>query len=185
MNGKRIGYGRVSTRDQDLDAQFDALVKAGVEDVFVEKVTGSKKPRPQLDALKMSLAPGDTVVVTKVDRLGRSARDLLNLVNEFEALGVGLEVLDQQINTKTPEGKMFFTMVAAFAEFEHSLIVSRTMDGLAAARARGRLGGRKPKLDENQKLEIVALYSKRELTVQEIADLYDVSRPTIYRVIEN
>jgi DNA invertase Pin-like site-specific DNA recombinase len=119
-----------------------------------------------------------------MDRLGRSAKDLLNIVSEMEERGVNLEIVEQRIDTKTPEGKMFFTMVAAFAEFEHSMMVARTKDGLAAARARGRLGGRKPKLTELQVKEIQKLYRAKEHTVQEISLMFNVSRPTIYRVVD-
>ena len=116
--------------------------------------------------------------------MGRSTKDLLNIVSDLEERGVQLEVLEQSIDTSTPEGKLFFTMVAAFAEFERELMRSRTMDGLAAARARGKLGGRKPKLSEKQVAEVTRLYIEQR-PVQEIADLFGVSRPTVYRVISS
>jgi len=184
MNAKRFGYGRVSTLDQKLNAQRDALIASGVDQVFMEKITGTKASRPELDLVRQMLRQGDTLVVTRMDRLGRSAKDLLNIVSELEERGVNLEIVEQRIDTKTPEGKMFFTMVAAFAEFEHSMMVARTKDGLAAARARGRLGGRKPKLTELQVKEIQKLYNAKEHTVQEISLMFNVSRPTIYRVVD-
>ena len=184
MTSQRLGYGRVSTQDQNLDAQRDALKKAGVDKIFIEKITGTKASRPELDKLREQMRQGDTLVVTRLDRLGRSTKDLLAISSELEEKGVELEVLEQNINTKTPEGKLFFTMIAAMAEFEHSMMVARTKDGLAAARARGRLGGRKPKLSEAQKKQVKRLYDERELTVREIAETFNVTPPTVYRALE-
>jgi DNA invertase Pin-like site-specific DNA recombinase len=146
MTAHRVGYGRVSTNDQNPNSQQDALEAAKVDRLFLEKFTGTKASRPELDKARASMRSGDTLVITRSDRLGRSTKDLLNIVSELEEQGIDLVVLEQRIDTKTPEGKLFFTMVAAFAEFEHGILVARTMDGLAAARARGRLGGRKPKM---------------------------------------
>lgn len=184
MTSRRIGYGRVSTLDQNLESQSDALKAAGADKVFVEKITGTKASRPQLDKVREQLREGDTLVITRMDRLGRSAKDLLNIVSELDTLGVDLEIIEQNIDTKTPEGKLFFTMVAGFAEFEHSMMVARTKDGLAAARARGRVGGRKPKLSEAQKATISKLYDSKELTVSEIAEQFGVTRPTVYRAVQ-
>lgn len=183
MASRRIGYGRVSTLDQNLESQSDALLAARVDKVFVEKITGTKGSRPELDNAKAQLREGDTLVITRMDRLGRSAKDLLNVVSELEGLGVDLEILEQNIDTKTPEGKLFFTMVAGFAEFEHSMMVARTKDGLAAARARGRVGGRKPKLSPGQVQTVKRLYEDRVLSVQEIATQFNVTRPTVYRAL--
>ena len=183
MTKRRIGYGRVSTMDQHLDAQQDALLAAGADKLFVEKITGTKASRPELDKALEYLREGDTLVITRMDRLGRSAKDLLTIVSTLEALGVDLEILEQNIDTKTPEGKLFFTMVAGFAEFEHSMMVARTKEGLAAARARGRVGGRKPKMTATKVDEAKRLYGEGNLTVQEIAELLGVSRPTIYRAV--
>jgi DNA invertase Pin-like site-specific DNA recombinase len=185
MTNKRFGYGRVSTLDQNLDAQNDALIKAGVDEVYVEKITGTKSERPEFSKILTLLRAGDTLVITRMDRLGRSAKDLLNIVSELESRKVSLEILEQRIDTKTPEGKLFFTMVAGFAEFEHSLMVARTKDGLASARARGRIGGRKQKLSKHQTREINKIYKEQRLTVLEIAQMFSVSRPTIYRAISN
>lgn len=182
MTSKRIGYGRISTSDQNASSQEDALKAVKVDKVFIDTFTGTKTSRPELDKLREQLREGDTLVITRLDRLGRSAKDLLTIVSELEAVGVQLEVIDQKIDTSTPEGKLFFTMVAAFAEFERGIMQSRTMDGLAAARARGRVGGRKPKLSEKQIREIQKMY-KENRSVQEIADLFSVSRPTIYRYV--
>jgi DNA invertase Pin-like site-specific DNA recombinase len=184
MTNQRIGYGRVSTNDQNPDSQFDALAAAKVDQLFLEKFTGTKSSRPQLDKMLAQLRSGDTLLITRLDRLGRSAKDLLNLVSVLEEKGVSLEVIEQAIDTSTAEGRLFFTIVAAFADFEHSLMRARTLDGLAAARARGRVGGRKPKMTPVRIAEARKLYAAQDKTVQEIADIFGVSRPTIYRAIE-
>lgn len=183
MTQHRIGYGRVSTADQTARSQEDALKAAQVDRLFVDTFTGTKVSRPELDKAVDQLRAGDVLVITRLDRLGRSTKDLLIIVSLLEEKGVQLEVLDQSIDTSTPEGKLFFTMVAAFAEFEREIMRSRTMDGLAAARARGKLGGRKRKLSERQVAEAMRLYNEGT-PVQEIADMFSTSRPTIYRAIE-
>lgn len=183
MTQHRIGYGRVSTADQTARSQEDALKAAQVDRLFVDTFTGTKMSRPELEKALDQLRAGDVLVITRLDRLGRSAKDLLTIVSLLEEKGVQLEVLEQSIDTSTPEGKLFFTMVAAFAEFEREIMRSRTMDGLAAARARGKLGGRKPKLSERQVVEAIRLYNEGT-SVQEIADMFSTSRPTIYRAIE-
>lgn len=185
MSSERLGYGRVSTRDQNLDAQRDALKAAGADKVFIEKITGTKAARPELDKLREQMRQGDTLVITRLDRLGRSTKDLLAIASDLEERGVDLEVLEQSIDTKTPEGKLFFTMIAAMAEFEHSMMVARTRDGLAAARARGRVGGRKPKLTELQKKQVRKLYEERGGTVREIAARFNITPPTVYRALED
>ena len=179
-----IGYGRVSTGDQNADSQVDALTKAGADKVFIEKFTGTKLDRPELSKVFEYLRQGDQLVITKLDRLGRSTKDLLGLLERLNDLNVQLKVLDQNIDTSTPEGKFFFTIIGAVAEFERSLIVSRTKDGLAAARARGRVGGRKPKLSAKQRAEISRMYEVGDKTVQEIGELFGVSRPTVYSAIQ-
>ena len=185
MTTHRIGYGRVSTTDQNPDSQHDALTLAKVDKIFIEKFSGTKASRPEFIKARDALRVGDTLVVTRLDRLGRSTKDLLTIASELEAGGVDLEVIEQKIDTSTPEGKLFFTMIAAFAEFEHGIMVNRTLDGLAAARARGRKGGRKAKMTPARIAEARRLYSAGDKTVQQIADLFEVSRQTVYRCLDS
>jgi len=186
----RIGYGRVSTRDQNPDGQRDALRAAGCDQVFVDKASGKLASRSQLDeALRMSRA-GDQLVVTKLDRLGRSLEHLMALSKGLQEKRVDLVVLDQGIDTSTAVGRMFFQILGAIAEFEHALMSERTRDGLDAARARGRTGGQKPKLTARQAKIAQEMYDDlgpdghRAYTVQQIADEFGVTRPTIYRHLQ-
>ncbi|WP_204011456.1 recombinase family protein [Sphaerimonospora thailandensis] len=183
----RIGVARVSTRDQHPEAQQDALKAAGCEQVFTDKASGKLARRPELDKALLVAREGDQIVVTKLDRLGRSLENLIELSNTLQERGVDLVVLDQGVDTSTAVGRMFFQILGAIAEFEHALMSERTMDGLAAARARGRTGGQKPKLGPRQVKLAQAMYEeigsdgKRAYTVQQIADEFGVTRPTIYR----
>ncbi len=176
-----VGYARVSTRDQHPEAQTDALATAGCEKTFTDHASGTLAKRPALDEALGYLRAGDTLVVTKLDRLGRSVRNLKALADDLQARHVGLRALSQGIDTTTPGGRLFFHMLAAIAEFEHDLIVERTLDGLAAARARGRNGGPKFKMTPNKIAQARAMYDDGKHTVQQIADTFGVSRPTIYR----
>lgn len=180
-----IGYGRVSTADQNLDSQTDALTAAGVDRVFIEKITGTLASRPELDRALDHLRAGDVLVVTRLDRLGRSVKNLIELAQRLQEAGVALRVIEQNIDTSTSTGRMFYHMLAAIAEFEHDLIVTRTKDGLAAARARGRKGGRKPKMNDARIATARKMYDTRELTVQQIADAVGVSRATVYRYLSD
>lgn len=183
MTSKLIGYGRISTADQNASSQEDALKGAGAELMFIDTFTGTKSSRPQLDRMKEQLRSGDTIIITRLDRLGRSTKDLLNLVSELDDIGVNLQVLEQNINTSTPDGKLFFTMIAAFAEFEREIMRSRTIDGLAAARARGRKGGRRPAMSQS-KIDTAKKMYAEGVFVKEISEILGVSRPTIYRALE-
>jgi len=187
----RIGYGRVSTRDQNPDGQRDALDAAGCDEVFIDKASGKLASRPQLDkALLVAARAGDQLVVTKLDRLGRSLEHLIALSTQLQARGVDLVVLDQGIDTSTAVGRMFFQILGAIAEFEHALMSERTRDGLDAARARGRTGGQKPKLTPRQSKIAQDMYDelgpdgRRAHTVQQIANEFGVTRPTIYRHLQ-
>jgi DNA invertase Pin-like site-specific DNA recombinase len=183
----RIGYGRVSTRDQNPDAQRDALAAAGCDQVFIDKASGKLARRPELDRALLVTRAGDQLVVTKLDRLGRSLEHLIDLSKGLQGRDVDLVVLDQGIDTSTAVGRMFFQILGAIAEFEHALMSERTMDGLAAARARGRTGGQKPKLTPRQARIAQLMYDetgsdgKRRYTVAQIAVEFGVTRPTIYR----
>ena len=183
----KIGYGRVSTRDQNPDAQHDALAAAGCDPVFVDKASGKLASRPELDKALMVARGGDQLVVTKLDRLGRSLEHLICLSRGLQEHGVGLVVLDQGIDTSIAVGRMFFQILGAIAEFEHALMSERTMDGLAAARARGRTGGQRPKLTPRQARIAQEMYDetgpdgKRRYIVAQIAAEFGVTRPTIYR----
>lgn len=184
----RIGYGRVSTHDQHPEAQHDALTAAGCEQIFIDTASGKLARRPELDkALLSANRAGDQLVVTKLDRLGRSLENLIELSNTLQVRGVDLVVLDQGIDTSTAIGRMFFQILGSIAEFEHALMSERTRDGLAAARARGRTGGQKPKLGPRQVRLAREMYEekgpdgKRAHTVEHIAHEFGVTRPTIYR----
>jgi DNA invertase Pin-like site-specific DNA recombinase len=186
----RIGYGRVSTRDQNPDAQEDALKAAECDQIFVDKASGKLASRPELDKALIAAREGDEFVITKLDRLGRSLKNLMELSEQLDQKGVNLVVLGQGIDTSTPAGRMFFQILGAIAEFERAPIVDRTNDGLAAARARGRVGGRKQALKPRQAKLAQEMYDelgedgKRKHTVQNIADELGVARTTIYRYLE-
>jgi len=178
-----VGYARVSTRDQHPEAQTDALAAAGCDKTFTEHASGTLARRPALDEALSYLRAGDTLVVTKLDRLGRSVRNLKQIADDLQARQVGLRAVSQGIDTTTPGGRLFFQMLAAIAEFEHDLIVERTHDGLAAARARGRKGGPRFKMTPNKIAQARAIYDGGKHTVQEIGDTFGVSRPTVYRYL--
>ena len=188
----RVGYARVSTRDQHPEAQHDALLSAGCTPghIYIDKVSGKLARRPELDKALLVLREGDQLAVTKLDRLGRSLAQLIALSAELQQRGVDLVVLDQGIDTSTAVGRMFFQILGAIAEFEHALMSERTLDGLAAARARGRTGGQKPKLGPRQVKLARQMYDqlgddgKRRYTVAAIAAEFGVTRPTIYRALE-
>lgn len=177
-----IGYGRVSTADQNPDHQIDALIRAGVadRDVHIDVASGAKASRPKLDLVMQLLREGDTLKITRLDRLGRSMLHLVNLGADLRSRGIELHVIEQGIDTRTVEGRAMFGMLAVLAELQRELILANTMDGLAAARARGRVGGRKPKLTPQQAELAQRLYDERERTVQQIADLFGVRRSTVY-----
>ncbi len=188
----KIGYARVSTADQNLDHQLDALRRAGVaeKDIYFDVMSGSKSARPQLDIVRRILRRNDQLVVTRLDRLSRSLKDLVDIAEELRVAEVNLRVLEQGIDTSTMEGRMMFGMIGVMAEFQRELIIANTRDGLAAARARGRVGGRKPKLTPRQAQLAREMYAavgedgKRAHTVAHIAGQVGVSRSTIYNYLE-
>lgn len=179
----KIGYARVSTDDQNLDLQRDALSAAGCVDVYEEKISGKSRERPQLASCLRALRTGDTLVVWRLDRLGRSLVDLISIVNELEKRGIGFESLSEKIETSSPAGRLIFHVFGSLAEFERSLTRERTMAGLQAARARGRCGGRPQKLGEKEKREIRTLLSDPNVAVTDIAARYGVSRATLYNSV--
>lgn len=177
-----IGYGRVSTAEQNPAHQIDALTRAGVApgDIHLDTASGAKASRPKLDLVLTLAREGDTLVVTRLDRLGRSVVHLVLLGAELRKRGIGLKVIEQGIDTATAEGRAMFGMLSVLAELQRELIVANTRDGLAAARARGRNGGRRPKLTADQVATAQRLYDEGEHTVQQIADILGVKRGTLY-----
>lgn len=180
----KIGYARVSTADQNLDAQVDALKAAGCDRVFSEKVSGKLAKRAELDKALDYLREGDVLVVTKLDRLGRSLKHLMQFAEDLHARGINLTVINLGLDTSTAAGKLFFQIVGAIAEFERELIAERTREGLEAARARGRKGGRRTVMNPQKAAVARQMYDSREHTVDEIAKALSVSRGTIYRHLD-
>ena len=170
-----IGYARVSKDDQNLDAQTDALKAAGAERIFADKISGVRRDRPELGALLDQLRPGDVVVVAKYDRLARSLRDLLDLVETIKDRGAGFRSLAEDIDTTTPAGRLVFHVFASIAQFERERIAERTKEGLQAAKARGRVGGRPPALTADQKAEVRRMRDDEHRHVSEIARLGSVA----------
>jgi len=177
-----FGYARVSTADQNPDHQVDALLRAGVaqDAIYFDRASGAKASRPQLDELLKLVRDGDTLKITRLDRLGRSVLHLVTLGAKLRERGVGLHVIEQGIDTATAEGRAMFGMLSVLAELQRELIVANTRDGLAAARARGRNGGRRPRLNADQVALAQRLYDAGEHTVQQIADIFSVPRTTVY-----
>ena len=182
--GLQVGYARVSTLEQNEDLQTDALKKAGCERIFTDHASGAKASRPQLDRMLDMLRRGDTVVVWKLDRLGRSVQNLVDLMDRFQKMGVEFRSLTENMDTSTSGGVLIFNIFSALAQFERDLIRERTKAGLKAARARGRNGGRPRKLSDKDIAMVSQLYDSRTVTVQEIADRFNVSRSTIYKALE-
>ena len=170
-----IGYARVSTEDQNLDGQLDALKAAGAERIFADRITGTARSRPELDRLLDQLRQGDVITVTKYDRLARSLRDLLDIVDAIQASGAGFRSLAEDIDTTTPAGRLVFHVFASIAQFERERISERTKEGLDAARKRGRVGGRPPALSAAQKAEVRRMRDEEQRPLPEIAQLFRVS----------
>jgi DNA invertase Pin-like site-specific DNA recombinase len=178
---KRIGYARVSTDDQNLDLQRDALTKAECAVIYEETASGKSSQRIELEHCRKALRSGDTLVVWRLDRLGRSLSDLVKIIGDLEQAGVRFESLSEKVDTGSASGKLQFHVFAALAEFERNLIRERTNAGLTAARARGRVGGRPSKLSSKQIREIKALMADPQCQVSELAKRYGVSRTTLYK----
>ena len=178
---RRIGYARVSTADQDLAPQLDVLRAKGCEPIYSEHASGKHADRPELAQAMKALRAGDTLVVWRLDRLGRSLPDLIATVNELASRGIAFESVTEAIDTTTASGKLVFNIFASLADFERHLIGERTRAGLAAGRARGRMGGRPPALTSRQLREARLLLTDPDATVTAVAERYGVSRTTLYK----
>ena len=180
----KIGYARVSTEEQNLDRQLDSLKEAGCEKIFQEKITGTKKERPELDKLMEQLRSGDLIIISDLTRLSRSVKDLFSLVDQIEKKGANIKSLKESwMDTSTPQGKLMFTIFAGISQFERDLISQRTLEGLAAARSRGKKGGR-PKKDEKAINIALKMYQEKVCSISEITKATGVSKTTIYRYIK-
>lgn len=177
-----IGYARVSTDQQRLDTQIDALIATGVERIFSDQISGSRRARPELDRMLDQLRSGDIVVVTKYDRLARSLRDLLEIVDLIQKAEAGFKSLAEDIDTTTPAGRLIFHVFASIAQFERERISERTREGLVAAKLRGRIGGRPRALNAAQIAEVRRMRDEQSRSISEIAPLFKVSTKTIRRV---
>jgi len=178
-----FGYARVSTEEQNLDMQVDALTKFGVEKIYKEKLTGTRKDRPQLEELLKVLRNGDKIVVYKLDRISRSTKHLIELSELFNDLGVGFVSITDSIDTSTAMGKFFFRTMASIAELERDIISERTKSGLQAARARGRKGGRPNK--NSGKVEMaIKMYTSKDYTINQITEATGISKTSLYRYLE-
>ncbi len=183
-----IGYARVSTKEQIFDLQIDALKKAGCKKIYREVVSGARAERQVLNELLENIRSGDVLVIWKLDRLGRSLKHLVELVNGLSDKGIGLKSINDPIDTTTPQGRLVFNIFASLAEFERDLIRERTNAGLSAARSRGRTGGRPKGL--TQKGEAIScaaetLYRERKLSVQQIADRLGIAKSTLYSYLRH
>ena len=180
-----VAYARVSSEEQNLDRQLDILKSADVEEIIQEKISGTKADRPELLKLLEKLRKRDIILVTDLTRLSRSTKDLFSLVEQIEKKGANIKSLKENwLDTTTPQGKLMFTLMAGINQFERDLISQRTIEGLEAARKRGKFGGRKEKLDIDQKKALYQLYQQKEMTVKSICELFKLSKPTLYKVVE-
>ena len=179
-----IGYARVSTGDQSLTLQIDALDEAGCEQIFQDQVSGIVKTRPNLNQALNFARSGDTLVVWRLDRLSRSLRDLIETVTLLESRAIQLKSLHESIDTASSSGKLIFHLFGALAEFERNLIKERTLAGLQAARARGRKGGRPPSLDADKQKLAVNLYNEKKHSVNQICQMMGISKPTLYKYVK-
>lgn len=179
-----IGYARISTDDQKLNLQFDALKKAGCEKIYQDIMSGSAISRPGLDKLLDNVREGDTVIIWRLDILSRSLKELIDTVNLFQKKNIQLKSLQENIDTNSSAGKLIFHVFGAMAEFERNIIRDRTNAGLAAARARGRVGGRPTKLSAEKIKLVLKLYHEQQHSTAEICKMMDISGPTLYQYIK-
>jgi DNA invertase Pin-like site-specific DNA recombinase len=186
MKTTLIGYARCSTDKQDLSAQKQALLELGVSDNLIytdHGLTGTNRQRPGLDQAIAAVREGDTLIVPKLDRLARSVPDARAIADQLAAKGVKLALGASVYDPTDPMGKMFFNILATFAEFESDLIRMRTCEGMAIARAKGKLRGKQPKLSEKQQKELGRMHATGEYSISDLAELFSVSRPTVYRTL--
>lgn len=186
MTNTLIGYARCSTDKQDLAAQQEALLKLGVapDRIYTDRgFTGTNRARPGLDQALAAVRNGDTLVVPKLDRLARSVPDARAIGDELSARGVKLQIGASVYDPSDPMGKVFFNILATFAEFEADLIKMRTREGMAVARAKGKLRGKKPKLSDRQQKELRRMYDTGDYSISDLAELFSISRPTVYRTL--
>jgi DNA invertase Pin-like site-specific DNA recombinase len=181
----RLGYARVSTEDQHLELQQDALLQYGCERIFEDRISGSKSERPGLQAAFDQFRPGDSLIVWRLDRLGRSIKDLIRLVEQLDEKQVSLISLQENLDTSTSSGKLIFHIFSALAEFERNLILERTQAGLHAARSRGRKGGRPRSLNQDQQKLLFRLYDERKHTIDEICRMLDIAKSTLYSYLSD
>jgi len=177
-----FGYARVSTQDQTLDRQIDALNKYGVDEIYEEKFTGTAKSRPQLDLLLGKLRKDDILVIYDLSRLGRNSKQLISLAEDFKEKGIGLVSLNENLDTSTPMGQFVFTILCAVAQLDRDIISENTKSGLAAARARGRMGGR-PKKDPKKVDRALKMYHSMNFSIKEITETTGISKATLYTYI--
>ena len=179
----KLGYARCSTLDQNLDWQIDALTKEGCDRIFLEKFTGTRKDRPELLRMMDMLREGDTVIICELTRLSRSVKDLFDLVEQVEQAGANIKSLKEPwLDTTTPQGRLLFTIFSGVSQFERELIRERTMEGLATARAGGRMGGR-PGKDKKIVEQALTLYDSKAYSVDEISKTTGISRATLYKYV--
>ncbi|WP_058486837.1 recombinase family protein [Defluviitalea phaphyphila] len=178
----KFGYARVSKDDQNLDLQIDALRKYGVDEIYTEKITGTKQNRQQLTELLNKLRAGDTLVIWKLDRLGRTTKQLLALAEDFQKRGINFVSITENFDTSTPSGKFVFHIFCAMIQMERDVISERTLAGLAAARKRGRRGGRKPK-DKKSIERALKMYFSNEFTIKDIEEATGLSKTTLYKYV--
>lgn len=179
----KIGYARVSTNDQNTNLQIDALQKTGCEKIFEEKASGAQRERPELKAALEFARKGDTIVVWKLDRLARSLKQLIETVEDLEKREIGFQSLTEAIDTSTSGGRLIFHIFASLAEFERNIIRERTKAGLVAAKARGKTGGRPPKLSDKEIEMAKTMLANPEITASEVAKKMGVSFATLYRYL--
>lgn len=184
MDNYIYGYARVSTQQQELQRQLDMINQYNCNEILTEKMSGTKKDRPELKRLQDKIRSGDTIVIESFSRLGRSTKDLIELVEYFENKGVKIISIKENFDTVTPQGKLMLTVFQAFSQFERDLIVQRTKEGLASARARGRNGGR-PKIRSKNIEQALKLYNSKDYSISEIVKMSGVSQTTLYRYLKN